>query len=246
MHILTTSKEYSSHETLLAKLPVGTTVVVRSGDDNGVHALGTALRRMLLTDSGFEVDIDFVEDARDWESKEAEEKYAAQQTRESVVRFFVKHDDDYGGEPQRHYHTMSNLEYDFLKHVRHDGSYLPVEDLEKEYNLFQICIRKDDSLEAVMAELKLVMEIQANQHPNINWHNFSIFEHTLSQHGSYHLVLKDGKWLIEVARYGRVEVAYSDDKLENCLQYIQKNLWYGDDEDDDDDEYDDYNEYDDD
>ncbi len=230
MHIITTIKEYSSNEPLLAKLPVGTTVVICEDDDEQ-----KPLRRMLLTDSGFEVDMDFVEHERDWESEEIEKEYAAQQTRESVVRFFVEHDEYGDPQPYRYFDTMSGLEYNFLKYVRDNGYSLPPESdpkLEHPYNLFRISIGKDDRLEAVMAELILVMEIQANRHPNINWHHFSIFEHTLSRYASYSLLFKNNKWQIEATRYGRAEAEYTHDELENCLQYIQKNLWYGDDEDD--------------
>lgn len=224
MHILCSVSEYDANVSALEKLPVGTTVVVQG-------ITGKGLRRMLLTDSGFILEEDFVERDRGWSSEAEEEAFVGAQTRESAIQFYVDHDEWEGPRhAQREYSAMSRVEREHLTNVRHSGCYVGEwENGEKPkytYNLFYVQIEKGDDLAKVEEEVMLVLDAQQKRHPDAKEHRFSIFERTLSYGASFYLVFTEKEWRVQACRYGRANVHFAHKKLRKCLEYIHENHWY--------------------
>lgn len=57
---------------------------------------------------------------------------------------------------------------------------------------------------------------------------FGVFEHTLSEHGVYHLAINEEKniYTIIIHRYHRASIHKETKSLEELLKYVQDNLWY--------------------
>lgn len=231
MHILCSNAEFKANQSKLEKLPIGTTVVI--GDD----ATGKSLCGLCLHKSGFEIEMDFVEHEREWKDDKEKNEFKESQTPESIIRFFVEHDEYKNPHPHRYWRAMSNKEREVFKYVRHDGSYIadgadPELGLKRPYNLFKITLSREANaadLKVAKSELLRVLEIQKEQHPEINWHHFRIFEHSLSAGGFYTLVCEGDQWKITLTRWGSTEPYFEGNGLDDCLKRIREYLWYGDD-----------------
>ena len=95
---------------------------------------------------------------------------------------------------------------------------------------FRITISRKDDLDAVHAEVMSIYEIVRTKSPLVNPLYISIFEHTLSENGVFHLQVtdEDDQFKIELKK-----TVYSSDRdLEefdnwlSALAYIQKHHYY--------------------
>jgi hypothetical protein len=216
MHILFTVREREAIDSMV--LPNGTTLIEQS-------IKGKPLRRWRVKNSKMVVEEDFVENARPWKKGEAD-VFVKGVDRERVVDYFLsKREGD--SIPQREYSTMSNLEYDLLKFVKHDGCYETDKKTSKQRNLFRISLNRDSDIKAAQEEVSWLLTKIVKAYPDWQPIHLGVFEHTLSQYGIYSLDW-DGKksFVLNKCTYGRVEKLKEFNDLYSTLEYIAKNHYY--------------------
>jgi hypothetical protein len=113
------------------------------------------------------------------------------------------------------------------KGLWHSGYYPETSQIRLEVMLYK---GVNDNLEKVFTTLEKVL-------PYIKVHNgvkqLGVFEHSLSENGSYAIEITDESFDLVVHRYGRKSAVKSFDNLLSLLQYVQKHHYYESSEDED-------------
>lgn len=106
------------------------------------------------------------------------------------------------------------------KGLWHSGYYPETSQIRLEVMLYKSI---NENLEKVFATLEKVL-------PYIKVHNgvkrLGVFEHSLSENGSYSIEITDESFDLVVHRYGRKSAVKSFDNLLSLLQYVQKHHYY--------------------
>ena len=214
MHVLLNTEEFDQLNP--GHLPDGTTLVESS-------EAGKPLRAYVVEGYQFKVTRDFVEEDRPWKNGE-HKKFINGKTKEDVLNFFLSHND---AGPHREWQAMDRLEYDFFSFMKHAGRYRWLEDDETRFNIFRLSLNRDSNLKKAKREIAWVLEKIANFYPNVNPIYIDIFEHTLSEYGTYHIDWdRENKFDIVKTTYGRPEVIKTLSSLEEMLEYVSKHHYY--------------------
>jgi len=121
------------------------------------------------------------------------------------------------------YRTWSNAQYTF-DCVGPEGSYNP----KTNQSAVQFCIEKDSDLQIGLEELNLLLPlIKSVEDDGQRYKYFSVFEHTLSAGGVYHIKYYDDLNItLNITSWGSErELRKFQDTME-LLKYIQKNHYY--------------------
>ena len=217
-HIIFNTSEKKALEN--ADLPDGTTLVQCREDK-----YGTPMYRFLIEKSEWIVTKDFVECNRGWKKGEQEE-FEADMSRERVIDFFMNHKDD---SPQREYSSMSKAAYKHLKFISHSGTYGPDDETGEYRAAFSIWLNTDSDLDAAEEEITWVFKKVAKAYPKWNPIYIGIFEHTLSEHGTYSVNWNRGKQFhLTKCWYGHEQEIAKFTSWRSLLEYVSKHHYYED------------------
>jgi len=93
----------------------------------------------------------------------------------------------------------------------------------------RVALTKNDK-ESLPKTLKGLKKILKYVKPVEKFKRIDIFEHTLSEHGVYELLINEDKnqYYIQCTRWTRVEILYKFDNLKDALEKIQNSYFYED------------------
>lgn len=199
-----------------APLPDGTTILEKDKNEIPIKSYVLAKGQFILV-------TDFLEHQRDWNSNEERLKFESRLTKESVINFFINRKDALI--PHREYRSFCNKELEYFKYIKHDGSYILLEN-KKIFNLFKIIVNKQDNLNEIKKEMKTYFKRIKTLYPELHSFEIKIFDHNLSKDGIYSLIVEQDKFKINrICRWESVEIQ-SFTSLDQTLQYLQQHHWY--------------------
>lgn len=120
--------------------------------------------------------------------------------------------------------TWLNSEWQLFNHVKHSGTY----NVDSGYGYAKIRINRNKPIADALIEANIWLQY-------LNSDRLGIFEHTLSEYGTYDLIDCKTKPRLEVWRYHQQSFPQQFENLKEALEYISKNLWYEDEDKIDDD-----------
>lgn len=201
-------------------LPEGTILLQEKSDK-----YGTLMYRFCIIDGKWVKTDDFIEKNRGWKKGE-EEEFSKNMNRERIIDFFLQPE---GSTPYREYHTMSNAEVEHFKFCRSAGTYRLDEKSGEERKIFRISLNTDSDLDAAEEEAIFVFTRVAKKYPKWNPIFIDIFEHTLSEYGSYYAYWNRRKtFRLMKCTYGREKEIAKFTGWRNFLEYVSKNHYYED------------------
>ena len=143
-------------------------------------------------------------------------------TPEEEIEYFLFEDGRVSGE---RYKAREKFWDD--KGLWHSGYFPEISQIHLEIMLYK---GVNDNLERVFTALQEVLPYIKTQN---GVKRLGIFEHSLSENGSYDIEITDKSFGLVVHRYGRKSAVKSFDNLLSLLQYVQKHHYYESSEDED-------------
>lgn len=214
MHIILSTSELKKLD--ISFLPEGTTLAEQEEGSIGY------LRSYVVSKGKLVLARDFIEEDREWNPGEKDE-FIIGKTKEDVFDYFLCHDDE---GPHREWRAMGELEMQYFSFIKHAGSYIWAND-EVRYNFFEVMINQDSDLDAAEGEVKWMLDRIADYHSNINPIEIKIFEHTLSEFGTYS-VLWNRKKTFEICKttYGSPNIINKFTSLRGLIEHISRHHYY--------------------
>lgn len=115
------------------------------------------------------------------------------------------------------YYDCQKFFRDNFKYISSSGYFV-----ETNQNVIRLCIYKNSNLSLVEKEILLVLPFIKPINDN---KVISIFEHTLSEFGSYSLIIND-EYHIQKTTYGREEIIFTSESLIKVLVEIARKHYY--------------------
>lgn len=143
-------------------------------------------------------------------------------TPEEEIEYFLFEDGCVSGE---RYKAREKFWND--KGLWHSGYFPEISQIHLEVMLYK---GVNDNLENVFTTLEKVLPYVKTQN---GVKRLGVFEHSLSENGSYTIEITDESFDLVVHRYGRKSAVKSFDSLLSMLQYVQKHHYYESSEDED-------------
>jgi len=214
MHIILSPIELKNLD--LRVLPDGTTLAEQESGSVGY------LRSYVVSKGKLVLARDFIDEQREWNPGE-KDAFIAGKTKEDVFDYFLCHDDE---GPLREWRAMGELEMQYFSFIKHSGNYIWLNN-EIRYNFFEVMINQDSDLAAAEKEIKWMLNRIASYHDDVDPIEVKIFEHTLSEFGSYSFLWNRKKTFeIRKTTYGSPNIINKFNSLRGLIEHISKHHYY--------------------